>query len=183
MLKFLSGLILLQVITISLFLLAPVDIDGLAWLRVGVPMFIAALLIAFWFNAMAIQMRSDEINKLKEKHFIEREKIKINAERAKQRVTQSAQKQIEKEIWRTSARANVKVGAAIAGTAAIGGLLLLTQFMTLGIMTLTTAGGVMGGYFIRYRQEKRRAIEQSAPNIINNLPTKSTTTEKLTQQN
>lgn len=179
MLRFLPGLILLQIITISMFLLAPENLAGLGWLRVAVPLLISALLIAFWFGSLAIQMRQDAITRLKEQHARERENIRVNAERAKHRVTKDAQKQVEKEIRRTSSKANFKVGAAVAGAVGIGGLLMLTQFITLGIMIMTTAGGAMGGYMLRYKHERERNKLLPKQEKVINLPpdkTKNTPT-------
>ena len=33
-------------------------------------------------------------------------------------------------------------------------MMLLTQFVTLGLLTLTTAGGAVGGYLVRARREQ-----------------------------
>ncbi len=107
-------------------------------------------------KAETVNLRQDEILRLKEAHAHEREKIRVNAERAKLRATREAQKQVEKEIRRTSAKANFKVGAAVTGAIGLGGLLVLTQFITLGAMVLTTAGGTLGGYLLRYKQERNR---------------------------
>lgn len=78
------------------------------------------------------------------------------------------------EVRRTSTQANIKVGMAFAGAAGIGGLLLLTQFMTLGLLMLTTAGGALGGYVVRIRQEKAKAnvLTSTSPNsrLINASP-------------
>ena len=168
MLKFLPGLILLQIATIGLFLIAPPEASGLGWLRIIIPLGIIAVLMALWFSSLSVQLQQDKINALKEQHFREREKLKVGAEREKLKANKAAQRHIEKEILRTSAKANFKVGAAVVGVVGIGGLLLLTQFMALGIMTLTTAGGVMGGYMLRYRQEKSKAL--TAPETTMNLP-------------
>lgn len=175
MLRFLPGLILLQIITVSMFLLAPEHLSGLAgWLRIGVPLLISAVLIAFWFGSLAVQMRHDAIARLKEQHARERESIKVSAERAKHKVTKDAQKQVEKEVRRTSAKANFKVGAAVAGAVGLGGLLMLTQFITLGIMLMTTAGGAMGGYMLRYKHEKDRNSFLPSQEKVINLPPENT---------
>ncbi|MEZ5536895.1 MAG: hypothetical protein R3F02_14880 [Thiolinea sp.] len=111
-------------------------------------------------QAETLNLRQDEILRLKEAHAAEREKIRVSAERAKHRVTKEAQKQVEKEIRRTSARANFKVGAAVTGAIGLGGLLVLTQFVTLGALVITTAGGTLGGYLLRYKQEKKYLAAQ-----------------------
>ncbi|MEZ5448548.1 MAG: hypothetical protein R3E89_05920 [Thiolinea sp.] len=110
MLRFLPGLILLQIITISLLLLAPetFSLSGFGWLRVAIPLLIIAVLMAFWFASLASQLSHEKIARLKEQHARERENLRVNAERAKHRVTRDAQKQVEKEIRRTSAKANFR---------------------------------------------------------------------------
>jgi len=88
-------------------------------------------------------------------HAQEREKIQINAERAKTRLVKKTQQQISKESKIAHGKANFKVGAALAGVMGLGALMLLTQFLTIGIFTLTTAGGVLGGYLYRGRKDKQ----------------------------
>lgn len=165
MLKFLPGLLLLEVITVSLMLLAPEQLSGWGWLRLVVPLAIIASLIALWFSALSNQQGKDEIMRLQENHAREREKIKVNAERAKHQVTKEAQKHVQQEIKRTTAQANFKVGLAVAGAASLGGFLLLTQFITIGILLLGTAGGTLGGYLLRIKQERSKQTTQLTPPI------------------
>lgn len=174
MLKFLPGILLLQLITVGLVMLAPPDLSGWGWLRLLVPVLIAGLLTAFWFGAVAAHQRKDEISRLRENHAKERESIRVNAERAKAEVAHKAHKETLQEVRRTSTQANIKVGMALAGMAGLGGLLLLTQFITLGLLTLTTAGGALGGYALRLRQEKHKALPQpphANPKVLNASPT------------
>jgi hypothetical protein len=65
----------------------------------------------------------------------------------------------------------------------LGALMLLTQFLTLGIVTLTTAGGVLGGYFYRGRKEqKNRFIEQqTAQPIVLEGATKKSKLKSITK--
>jgi hypothetical protein len=154
MLKFIFGILLLQVITIALVLIAPADLANWGWLRLVIPVLIAGLLTAFWFGSIAARQRKDKISLLKEHHAKERESIRVNAERAKSELVKQAQRKTLQEVRRASTRANIKIGLAFAGAAGLGGLLILTQFMTLGWLTLATAGGALGGYLLRIRQEK-----------------------------
>ena len=176
MLKFLPGILLLQIITISLFLLAPQGLSGWEWLRLLIPLGIVALLIAFWFSSLAQQLSKDAVIKLKESHAKEREKIKVNAERAKTRLLKQTQKETTQEIRKQTTKANMKVGAAFAGIAAFGGLLLLTQFIALGITLMATASGALGGYVMRIRHERQRLSaqeSQSAGVITKKTPAQS----------
>lgn len=176
MLKFLPGILLLQIITVALVLIAPTELANWGWLRLAIPVLIAGFLTAFWFGAVAAHQRKDEINRLQECHAKERETIRVNAERAKAKVVKQAHKETLQEVRRTSTQANIKVGLAFAGMAGLGGLLLLTQFITLGLLTLTTAGGALGGYVMRIRQEKGKTMlptqHTDIPKMINASPAK-----------
>ncbi|HMT94133.1 hypothetical protein [uncultured Thiothrix sp.] len=164
MLKFLPGLLLLEIITVSLMLLAPEQLAGWGWLRIAVPLAIIASLMALWFSALSNHQRKDEMMRLQENHAREREKIKVNAERAKHQVTKEAQQQVQQEIKRTTAQANFKVGLAVAGAASLGGFLLLTQFVTIGVLLLGTASGTLGGYLLRLKQERSNQVTHLAKN-------------------
>ena len=177
MLKFIPGILLLQVITIALVLIAPTDLENWGWLRLAIPVLIAGFLTAFWFGSIAAHQRKDEISRQKEYHAKERETIRVNAERTKSRLIKQEQRKTMREVRRSSTRANIKIGLAFAGAAGLGGLLLLTQYMSLGLLTLTTAGGALGGYVLRIRQERGKLNlprkSQDTARIINATPNKT----------
>ncbi|MBK8453523.1 MAG: hypothetical protein WAQ53_14780 [Thiofilum sp.] len=170
MLKFLPGILLLQIVTVALVLLTPANPQGWEWLRVLLPMLVVGVLTAFWFNAVEGHHHKDEIMRLKEQHAEERERLRVNAERAKTRAVKDTQKEITKEmsreLTRSSARANFKVGVAVAGVASFGAFLLMTQFLTLGVMLLATAGGTAGGYVLRMRHEKQRLAKENEAAVL-----------------
>jgi hypothetical protein len=174
MLKFIPGILILQAITIALVLIAPADPANWGWLRLAVPVLIAGLLTAFWFGSISVQLRKDEINRLKENHAKERESLRVNAERAKTRLVKKTQRQTLQETRRAARQANIKIGLACAGVAGVGGLLILTQFASLGLLMLTAAGGALGGYMLRVRQEKSKLSlpdrDRNIPPIINAKP-------------
>jgi len=176
MLKFIPGILLLQVITIAFVFIAPAGLSDWGWLRLAVPVLIAGFLTAFWFGSIAAHQRRHAISQLKETHARERETIRVNAERAKTRLVKQAHHKTLQEVRRSSRRANIKIGLAFAGAAGLGGLLLLTQFMTSGLLILTTAGGALSGYLLRVRQEKRKLhppkTDPETPRIINAMPDK-----------
>jgi hypothetical protein len=177
MLKFIPGILLLQVITIVMVLIAPADLENWGWLRLAIPVLIVGFLTAFWFGSIAAQQRKDEITRLKEHHAKKREDIRVNAERAKTKLVKQSQRKTLQEVRRSSTRANIKIGLAFAGAAGLGGLLILTQFMSLGWLTLTTVGGALGGYLLRIRQEKGKLQQahkgHDTPPIINATTTKA----------
>ncbi len=158
MLRFFLGILLIQIATVALVFFAPENLQGVAWLRLFIPLLVIGFFSAFWFSSMSKQTSKDEISQLKIKHALEREKLQINAERAKTRIIKKTQQQIAKEGKIAHGKANLKVGAALAGVVGFGALMLLTQFLTLGVVTLTTAGGALGGYLYRGRKDKNRQL-------------------------
>ena len=177
MLKFIPGILLLQGITIVLILFVPGDLENWGWLRLAIPVLAAGFLTAFWFGSIAAHQRKDKISRLKEYHAKERETIRVNAERDKSKLVKQAQRKTIREVRRSSTRANIKIGLAFAGATGLGVLLLLTQYMSLGLLTLTTIGGALGGYVLRARQEKDKLNlphkSQDISRMINATPKKT----------
>ena len=177
MLKFIPGILLLQAITIALVLIGPADPANWGWLRLAVPVLIAGILTAFWFGSIAARQCKDEISRLREDYAKERETIRLNAERAKTKMVKQAQRQTLQELRRSSRRANIKIGLAFAGLAGLGGLLVMTQFMSLGLLMLAFVGGATGGYALRVRQEKGKPqlppSDQDPTRMINATPGKT----------
>ena len=155
MIRFLFGITLVQIVTVALVLLAP-DLEGVAWLRLFIPLLAIGFFAAFWFASMAKHKIKDEVNIATAKHAREKEKIQINAERAKTRLVKKTQQQIATESKIAHSKANFKVGAAFSGTIAFGALMLLTELITLGLLTMSTAGGALGGYVWRATKGEKR---------------------------
>lgn len=155
MLKFLPPLLVLQTFTASVWWLAP-HLHGWAWLGLAVLASLGLILTAAWVQSLAQQQCQATIATLKECHAQEREKLRVTAERAKQKVIREAQQTALQEVRQATAQANLKVGMAFAGAAGIAGLLLLTQFMLLGLVALAATGGAAGGYMLRLRQERNK---------------------------
>ncbi len=168
MFRFLLGILLIQIATVALVMLAPENLQGIAWLRLLIPLLVVAFFSAFWFSSIATHKSKDDVSQLKAQHAQEREKIKINAERAKTRMMKKTQQQIAREAKLTHGKANFKVGATLAAAMGFGALMLLTEMLTLGIMTMTTAGGALGGYFYRGRKEKHKISQLENSQFENN---------------
>jgi len=166
MLKYFLAIFLIQIIAAALALLAPNDLQATDWLRLAIPLLLISIVAAFWFNSMASHLRKDHIARADRRFAKEREKIRVNAERAKTRVVKQAQKDIAREAKTTHAKANFKVGAAFAGAIGAGALMLLIGSMTLGLSILTTAGGALGGYLYRARKEVHSKDLLAAPGEI-----------------
>ena len=168
MLKFLPGILLLQAMTVALTVTMPSDMSGWWW-RLLIPLVTIGVVTAFWLKSLADHHNKDELYKLRELHAKEREQIRVNAERAKTRIVKEVQQETLQEVRKTSAQANTRLGIAVGGIAAIGGALLLAQFITMGLIVFGTAGGAIGGYLVRLRQEKGKSL----------LPSRGTNNAKL----
>jgi len=78
---------------------------------------------------------------------------------------EQTQKEIKKETRRVNTKANVKVGLSLMGVAVAGVVMIITELITMGMMTLTTAGGALGGYLFRGKSARREASESTDPQI------------------
>jgi len=152
MFKYFFGILAVQIATVALVLLAP-ELEGVGWLRLVIPLLVVGFFTAFWFNSIASHKSKDEVFQAQAQHAREREKIQLNAERAKTRLVKKTQQQIARESKIAHSKANFKVGAAFAGTIGAGALMLLTELLTMGLLTISTAGGALGGYVMRARKE------------------------------
>ncbi len=169
MLRFLPGILFAQTALLGIFwLLSGSAIEGVQrWAIVVLFAVVIALLVAFWFAALARHMNHRQLEALREAHAREREKLRVDAERAKARVMRESQKRIDKETSRAHARAGFKVGAVLAGAAGFGVLMMFTQFITVGLLVLGTAGGGLAGYLTRVRQERlARARQEFLPREV-----------------
>lgn len=167
-LKFLLGIILVQLITAVLIYISPINFDdSSSLLRLVLPLFFMALMVAFWFSSLSTSFQKDTEHKMTNKFAKEREELRVKAERAKTRVVKEAQKEIAKEATVTHAKANFKVGVAFAGVMGVGALFIFAQLITAGLLTMTAAGGVIGGYYWRGRR-----IENRKPKELEIIETK-----------
>jgi hypothetical protein len=167
MLQFLPGIIIAQLVTGTMVYFYP-DIAGADWPKLVGILLVLAILIALWFGSIAKHISKDAIHKMTHEFNKEKDLIRLSAEKDKNKIIQQTHKQITKETQRAHGKANLKVGAAFAGAAGAGILMLLTELLTMGLLTLMTAGGALAGYFTRARQESRALKNQQDPH--NQLP-------------
>lgn len=150
MLRFLAGIFLVQTASVLLMLLSrPADSDWVSWLPIVVALCVIGLIAAFWFANLASHLRRDEIERMRIEFARERERLKVQAERDKTKLIQKNQKTIVTETRRAETRANRKVGLAVAAAAGVGLVMILANFMTLGLLLMTAAGSALGGYLLR----------------------------------
>lgn len=152
--KFLVGILLVQGATVLLVLAAletelakTAPLFALLGVTIGV-------LTALWCHSIADGARTREVAKVKESFSREREKLRVRAEQEKTREVRNTHRQVEKVKRKTQEGGNLKTGMVIGGVASAGVVMLLAQFVTLGLLTITTAGGAALGYGIRARQER-----------------------------
>ncbi len=177
MLKYLFGIFLVQLATVVMVLLAPSDLRGVGLLRLVVPLVFIGFVAAFWFSSLAHHLRKDQLLKAKEGFAREREYLKVNAERAKNRVIKQAHKEVVRDTRMTHAKANFKVGAILSGAVGLGALLLVTQFLTMGLLLITTSGGALAGYWYRgHRVANQQRLSADTP--VQLIESEQNTTKK-----
>ena len=151
--KFLIGILLLQLATALLTYTALMtDLQQTAYLF-GALAATLGLLVALWFDSVIGSVKEQAVARQQKRHAREREKIRAQAEKEKLKLAKQRQ--------RSSGGATLKTGLAVGGTVGVGVALMFAQLMTLGLLTISAAGGAALGYGIRSRQEKLiRAREQ-----------------------
>lgn len=190
MLKFLPGILLMQLVIAGLTMMALNWSNDYQLIIVVVMIaLISAILSAFWFASIARnifheqqanllsqhakdreqmikQAEQDKASVLKEQsqlqnfHARERERILVNTEREKTDLLQKSYQTIAKETNKAHAKANFKVGAVCATAIGAGGVLIFSQLVTVGVMFLVASGSGLSGYLIRARQERKSQIKQ-----------------------
>jgi hypothetical protein len=153
MLKYLPGILIIQIATVAMTLAVIKSGDHQLWLAVFLLALIISLVTAFWFASIASHAKKDALAHAKDEFFREREKLRVNAERQKTRLLRTSHEEIRKETNRAHARSSFKLGAGFIGIIAAGSLMIFTQLITLGLLTLAIGGGALGGYLLRVRQE------------------------------
>lgn len=168
LIKYLIGILLVQGATVVLVITAlktSLEQTGLLFLLLNLSI---GVLTALWFTSIADGARRESLSKVKESFSREREKIRVRAEQEKTKEIKSSQRRIDREKRKVSSGNNIKTGVMIGGAVSVGVVLLMTQMVTLGLLTLSTAGGAALGYGVRSRQERlglggRRLLNREKP--------------------
>jgi mannitol-specific phosphotransferase system IIBC component len=153
MLKYLSGILIIQIATAAMTLAVIKSADRELWLAVLLLAVTLSLVTSFWFVSIASHAKKDALARAKDEFSKEREKLRVNAERQKTSLMRKSHEEIRRETNRAHARSSFKLGAGFIGIVAAGSLLIFSQFITLGLLTLAVGGGALGGYLMRVRQE------------------------------
>ena len=194
MFKFLPGIILIQLVTCALVIMAfNWSHDFQLVIVIAMIAFFSAVLSAFWFSSIARNIYHDQQTVLREQHaqdreqFLkqageekasaikeksqmqdiharERERILLDTEREKSNIMAASYQKIEKETRKAHAKANFKVGVAFATSVGAGGIMIFSQLVTVGVMFLVASGSGLSGYILRARQERVSRNKQALIN-------------------
>ncbi len=166
MLRFLTGGLVLQATAAGLcYLLMKYDADEQMLIALALLDILILVWTAFRSVAAARKYNLAAMKTLQEEHAKEREKIRVNAERQKIRLLNKNHQQLLKETRRGRAVVSFKTGAVLAGLA-LSGIIIYSQFMTVGLLLLTAGGSGAAGYLARMKQEKTaRNREGGVPDI------------------
>jgi len=162
--KFLFGILLVQAATAAQVVAGLRSGSQEVWILLSALSLVLGILTSLWFSSIAHHARKDAVTRIKDNFSKEREKIRLRAERDKTKVIQQSHQRIIKDRNRIQAKASLKIGASFAGVVGLGAIMLLTQFVTFGLLTLSTAGGALAGYAWRTRQELGRRERQGLSN-------------------
>ena len=153
--KFLIGILLVQGVTAVLVITARKTNLHDTWLLFGTLSFAIGVLAALWFTSVADNAGRRAVAKAQNVFSKEKEKIRVRAEQEKVKEVQSSHRQFHKERRRAQMRSSVRTGfMVVGGVMGLGTVMLFSQFMTLGLLALSTAGGAALGYGVRARQER-----------------------------
>lgn len=166
MLRFLPGILALQAATAALMVAALGPSSEALWAPLAVLGALVTLIAGLWFGAIAEHVKKDALAEAAARFARERENIRVAAETDKRAALEDSHQRIVKETRRAQNKANLQLGLGLAGLLGLGGLMLAIEFMTVGLLLLATAGGALGGYLFRARQERRigrRNAEKALP--------------------
>jgi len=154
--KYLVGILFVQGVTVLVVVTAyrtDLEQTGLLFLLLNLAI---GTLTAFWFTSMAESVRKQALSRAKEGFARKREKLRVHAEKEKAKEVKSSQREISREKQRAQQGGGLKTSLMLGGAAGLGVVMVLTQFITLGLLTLTmtTVGGAILGYGLRARQDR-----------------------------
>jgi hypothetical protein len=167
--KFTIGILLAQGVTLLLAYTALKTDLYTTWPFFGLLGLAVGTLTALWFTSIASSANKQALARAQELFWREREKIRLRAEQEKAKEVQNTHRQLTKENRRAQRVSYLRTGTfVIGGAVGLGAVMMLSQFVTLGLLTLTTAGGAALGYGVRARQErvalrKLRRLEDVKP--------------------
>ena len=152
--KFAIGVLLVQGATVLLVIAAQQANVRETWLLLLGLALLIGLLAVLWFSSIASHCSQHALARASEKFSKDRERIRRQSEKEKTREIKESHRQLLRETRRVQSRSTMKLAAGLAGLAAVGVALVFTQFMTLGLLALSSGGGALVGYAVRARQNR-----------------------------
>ena len=152
-LKYLVGILLAQAAAVVMAIVAFQARLSEHWGVFAVFALLIGIFAALWFAAIANGTRHHAVARVKDDFAREREKVRVQAEKDKSKLIAQTHRETLKTIRRVQAGASFKVGLGFAALLGLGCIMLVSQFVTVGLLTLSTAGGALLGYVVRARQE------------------------------
>lgn len=168
--KLFLGLLLIQVVTALLLYAWWRTGSTDAALTFGALAIASALFAALWLAAVARGHSAETLLRAEGNLARERERHRRLTAEERARAVEHARRQVERETQRIRNRSNVKLYGAFAGVAGLGTLLLLTQFLSLGVLLISSSGGAVAGYLLRARQEARRQNQLGREEVARLVP-------------
>ena len=110
-----------------------------------------------WFSALVTAERGRTAMHLGERFSKEREEIQRKAEALRVKAIREAERAAAKARGGGNAKLMLKTGAVLGGVVIGGGALMLSSFVTAGVLAIAGAGGGALGYWARMRQERLMA--------------------------
>jgi membrane protein implicated in regulation of membrane protease activity len=162
LLKFLPGILVVQAATAALLVNAMGSSLEAHWLAMAILVILVTLLATLWFGSIAEHVKKDALAEAAIEFAREREKILMTAETSKRVALEESHQRIVHETRKVHSRANLKLGLGLFGLFSLGALMLVIEFMTVGLFVLSTAGGVLAGYILRARQDALVARRKTA---------------------
>jgi|GEM_PF-1079231 len=124
------------------------------WQMAATFILISSFIFAFALKLMIDMQAKEAATAEREKYLTEREKLKVHVEQEKLKMVKDTHKMVSDEAKKASTKANLKVAMIAGGALVTGVVLIAAQMFWLGLLTLSTGAGGLGGYLIRMRQEK-----------------------------
>ncbi len=153
MFRFFIGILIVEVAMTALVMAFMSSSDIAYRAPIAILALLVTVLVVFWFGSITEHVKKDAVTRAKDNFVRERENRLIAAEAEKRNMLEETHRRIVKETNQVHARSNFKLGAAFAGIIMFGAVMLYIELLTVGLLTLAVAGGALGGYVIRARQD------------------------------
>ncbi|MCX7110597.1 MAG: hypothetical protein NTX45_10815 [Proteobacteria bacterium] len=153
MFRFFIGILIVEVAMVALVMAFMSSSDIAYRAPIAILALLVTVLVVFWFGSITEHVKKDALTRAKDNFVRERENRLIAAEAEKRNMLEETHRRIVKETNQVHARSNFKLGAAFASIIMFGAVMLYIELLTVGLLTLAVAGGALGGYVIRARQD------------------------------